>query len=300
MNRGGRLRHLHRRLEHRSPIGDVTVTIGGITANTDLTLDETTLTFTTGNWDTAQTVRVTAGQDDDAVDEEGVNIAHTVSSSSDTKYDGLAVANLPVTVTDDDTVGVTISETSLDIEEGDSDTYTVVLVTEPVGDVTVTIGGITDTDLTLDKTTLTFTTGNWDTAQTVRVTAEQDDDAVDEAVVNVTHTVTSTADSDYDGLAVANVPVTITDDDTVGVTISETSLEIEEGDFDTYTVVLDTEPIGDVTVTIDGVTDTDVTLDKTTLTFTHRQLGHGTDGEGDGGAGRRRGGRRGGRHHARR
>ena len=55
-----------------------------------------------------------------------------------------------------------------------------VLDTEPVGDVTVTIGGITDTDLTLDKTTLTFTTGNWDTAQTVRVTAEHDDDAVDE------------------------------------------------------------------------------------------------------------------------
>ena len=48
--------------------------------------------------------------------------------------------------------------------------------------------------------------------------------------------------------------VSITDDDTAGVTISETSLEIEEGDSDTYTVVLDTEPAGDVTVTIDGVT----------------------------------------------
>ena len=99
---------------------------------------KTNLTFTSGNWDTAQTVTVTAGQDDDAVNEEVVTIKHTVSSSADTKYDGLAADNVPVTVTDDDTAGVTISETSLDIEEGDFDTYTVVLDTEPVGDVTVT------------------------------------------------------------------------------------------------------------------------------------------------------------------
>ena len=38
-----------------------------------MTLDGTTLTFTTGNWDAEQTVRVTAGQDADAVDEEEVN-----------------------------------------------------------------------------------------------------------------------------------------------------------------------------------------------------------------------------------
>ena len=249
------------------PAGDVTVTIDGVTG-TDVSLNKTTLNFTSGNWDTAQEVTVTALQDDDAVNEEVATIKHTVSSSDDNKYDGLTADTVPVTVTDDDTVGVTISETSLDIEEGDFDTYTVVLDTEPTGDVTVTIGGVTNTDVTLDKTTLTFTTSNWDTTQTVRVTAGQDDDAVDEAVVNVTHTVSSSNDTKYDGLAVANLPVAVTDDDTVGVTISETSLEIEEGDFDTYTVVLDTEPVGDVTVTIDGVTDTDVTLDKTTLTFT--------------------------------
>ena len=249
------------------PAGDVTVAIGGV-AGTDLTLDKPTLTFTTGNWDTAQTVQVTAGQDDDAVDEDVVSITHAVSSTADSDYDGLAAGSVAVSVIDDDTVGVTISETALEIDEGDSDTYTVVLDTEPVGDVTVTIGGVAGTDLTLDKPTLTFTTGNWDTAQTVQVTAEQDADAVDEDVVSITHAVSSTADSDYDGLAAGSVAVSVTDDDTVGVTISETALEIDEGDSDTYTVVLDTEPVGDVTVTLGGVADTDLTLDKTTLTFT--------------------------------
>ena len=191
----------------------MTVTFGGI-SGTDLTLDKTSLTFTTRNWDTAQTVKVTAGEDDDAVDEEVVNITHTVSSSADSDYDGLAAGSVAVSVTDDDEVGVTISEISLEIEEGDFDTYTVVLDTEPVGDVTVTVGGITDTDVTVDKTTLTFTTGNWDTAQTVRITAGQDDDAVDEEEVTITHTVSSTADSQYDGVAAASVAVTVTDDET--------------------------------------------------------------------------------------
>ena len=249
------------------PAGNVTVTIGGVTG-TDLSVDKTSLTFTTGNWNTAQAVKVTAGQDDDALDEEAVNVTHAVSSGDDTKYDGLAAVSVPVTVTDDDTAGVTISAASLDIEEGDFDTYTVVLDTEPVGDVTVTIGGVTGTDLSIDKTSLTFTTGNWNTAQTVKVTAGQDDDAVDEEVVNITHTVSSSGDSDYEGLTAVSVPVTVTDDDTAGVTVSTTTLAINEGASDTYTVVLDTEPAGNVTVAIGGVTGTDLSLDKISLTFT--------------------------------
>ena len=249
------------------PAGSVTVTIGGFTG-TDLTLDKTTLTFTTGNWDTAQTVQVTAGQDDDAIDEEVVNLTHAVSSTGDSDYDGLAAGSVAVTVTDNDTAGVTISETSLDIDEGDSDTYTVVLDTEPAGNVAVTIGGFTGTDLTLDKTALTFTTGNWDTAQTVQVTAGQDDDAEDEAVVNLTHAVSSSGDSDYDGLAAGSVAVTVTDDDTAGVTVSETSLDIDEGDSDTYTVVLDSQPTHTVTITVNDPSNTDVTAEPASLTFT--------------------------------
>ena len=40
--------------------------------------------------------------------------------------------------------------------------YTVVLGSLPAGDVTVTIGGNSDTDVSLDKTTLTFTDQDWD------------------------------------------------------------------------------------------------------------------------------------------
>ena len=68
-----------------------------------------------------------------------------------------------------------LSETGLTVTEGDAagSTYTVKLATQPTGEVTVTVSGHAGTDLTLDKTTLTFTVDNWATAQTVTVKAGQ-------------------------------------------------------------------------------------------------------------------------------
>ena len=250
------------------PKASVTVIVD-LPANAAFTVSPGSLTFTPDDWDQSQQITVTATEDSNARDELAATINHSIASD-DTKYRAVSVSSVAVTVTDNDNAGVVVSEATLTIEEGDSGTYTVVLGTEPVGDVTVTIGGVTDTDVTLDKTVLTFTTQNWDTAQTVTVTAEDDDDATDEALVTLTLTVTSADDSDYDGLSTASVAVTVTDDDSAGVIVSEATLDIEEGNTDTYTVVLGSEPAGDVTVTIGGVTDTDVTLDKTVLTFTRQ------------------------------
>ena len=63
------------------------------------------------------------------------------------------------------------------VAEGATGTYTVALATEPSADVTVTVSGQAGTDVSLSGLTnnrLTFTTGNWDTSQTVTVTAAQD------------------------------------------------------------------------------------------------------------------------------
>ena len=55
--------------------------------------------------------------------------------------------------------------------------------------------------VTVSPTVLTFTTGNWATAQTVTVTAEQDDDdASDETVDGDAHDVNSTADTAYNAV----------------------------------------------------------------------------------------------------
>ena len=250
------------------PAGDVTVTISGH-SGTDVSLDKTTLTFTDQDWSTEQTMTVTAENDDDTNDENDVTLTHTVASTDDSDYDGTAADSVTVSITDDDMAGATISKTALELEEGTSDTYTVVLDSPPAGDVTVTISGNADTDVLLDKTTLTFTDQDWNTEQTVTVTAEHDDDEQDEADVNLTHALSSTADTDYDGIAADSVTVSVIDDDKPRVIIRPTAVIVPEGYATGYTVVLNTLPDEEVTITVNDPTDnTDVTADPASLTFT--------------------------------
>ena len=173
-----------------------------------------------------------------------------------------------VNITNTDITGVTVSQTSLTIVEGGTGTYTIVLDTKPFGDVTITTGGLNNSELSVDKATLTFTPINWNTEQSVTVTAAQDDDTANEAAINVTHTATS-ADNGYNGVSVGNVAVSVNDDDVEGVSVSPTALSVTEGETATYTVVLTTEPANNVTITINDPTDnTDVTTSPASLTFT--------------------------------
>ena len=245
------------------PTGEVTVTVSGH-ASTDVTLDKTTLTFTVDNWDVAQTVTVTAAEDDDGVTDAVVRLTHTVSGGG---YGSTTVPDVEVSITENDSAGVVISKDSLTVGEGDAagSSYTVRLATRPSASVSVSITGHAGTDLTLDKTTLTFTVGNWDTAQTVTVKAGEDDDASNE-----TATLTHTASGGDYALVSNTLPVTLTDDDTATIVLSETDLTVTEGYSagSSYTVKLATQPSGSVSVAITGHAGTDLTLDKTTLTFT--------------------------------
>ena len=83
---------------------------------------------------------------------------------------------------------------------------------------------------------------------------------------NATITVTAT------DIAGSNTPATQTFDVRVkgrrGVTISRNALTVNEGSSDNYTVVLDSEPTGPVTVTPTVPANTDVSVDPPELTFT--------------------------------
>ena len=162
-----------------------------------------------------------------------------------------------VSITDDDTAGVTVSETSLDIDEGDSDTYTVVLDSQPTHNVTITVNDPSNTDVTADPADLTFTPTNWDTAQTVTVTASQDSGHDDEDGT-VTHTAAST-DTKYDGISVGNVLVNVTDDDDVPVTVSfeQDTYSVIEGENVTVTVTLSADPERTVTIPITATNQDD-------------------------------------------
>ena len=243
------------------PMADVTVTIQ-VPDNADIAVDQTELTFTADNWNTPQTVTVTATQDDDAITDDPVTLTHTVSGGD---YEGVAAADVEAMITEDDTVGVTISTDALELPEGSSQSYTVVLDTEPAADVMIAIQVPDNADIAVDQTALTFTADNWNTPQTATLTAAHDDDAITDDPVVLTHAVSG---GDYEGVTAAGVVVTIIEDDMPGVTVSETALTITEGGSQNYTVVLDTEPAADVTVAVAALEDADIAVDQTVLTFT--------------------------------
>ena len=125
--------------------------------------------------------------------------------------------NADVTIVDNDIRGVTVSETgTLPVDEGATAAYTVVLDSEPTGDVTVTpeVQGATDADISVSEA-LTFTAQNWHVPQTVIVTAGSDDNRISGSAT-ITHTVMG---GDYEANGVTAAPVPVAEADFEGRTI---------------------------------------------------------------------------------
>ena len=85
---------------------------------------------------------------------------------------------------------VLLSEKILSLTEGGGAPYSVRLNRQPAANVTVTIGGHEDTDVTLHLTDLTFTASNWQVPQRVFVSTDSDPNVTNESV-RLTHTATS-------------------------------------------------------------------------------------------------------------
>ena len=265
------------------PAADVTVTISS--DNADVTFRSTsdgnrsagmiggvsvpnavlTLTFTDGNWDTAQTVETEVAADA-TTEDESVVLTHAITSP-DSGYNALPDQTVKIEITDDDPADLTFVDTtapaddrSLDVTENSEATYTVALAAQPTADVTVTInssdngavGVRTDSTVGFGATAeLTFTMDNYSTAQDVMVLARPDGNAVSENVT-LSHAVES-ADLKFKGPAIIAAKIAAVPDDaadkddqiaaarnslnvaveavdtSAGIRISETTLTLVDG-----------------------------------------------------------------------
>ena len=241
------------------PDGTVTVT-PAVPAGTALTVSPESLTFTAGNWSEAQEVTLRAAEDADAEVEAVVTVRHAVSG-----YGAVTTAAaVAVTIAGEGHGGSGGDADGAEVPEGGSGGYTVVLESEPAGEVTVTAAVAAGTDVTVSPEILRFTADNWSVAQEVTVRAAEDADALADAEVAVRHAV-----SGYGAVTTAaTVTVTVTENDTAGVAVSPTALSVPEGGSGSYTVVLESEPAGEVTVTAAVAAGTDVTVSPESLTFT--------------------------------
>lgn len=250
----------------KEPTSDVIITAS--TFSSDISLSPEILTFTSVNWLSPQTITITAVDDETFEGSDFVSISHAISSD-DTDYNSLFLNGLNFNVLDNDGFTVTESGGTTNVTEGGAtDSYTIVLNENPFSNVTLALS--TSTQYTLSTSTVVFTSSNWDTPQTVTVTAVDDESIENDHTATITGTITTFAFK-YSNTALPSVTVLITDNDapTPGVTITEssgTTALTEAGTTDSYTVVLDTEPTANVVVTV--TPDADSTVTSSPLTFT--------------------------------
>ena len=204
-----------------APLTDVVFRVSG-DDDTEATVDLSSLTFTSSNWDVTQVVTVT-GVDDFVVD--GIQLSEVLvgvdASLSDAAFASLTDQVVAVTTVDNDTTGFIIGESEIVVSENQtSSTFSVVLSSAPLTDVVFRVSGDDDTEATVDLSSLTFTSSNWDVAQVVTVTGVEDfvvdGDQVSRVFVSVDEL---NSDDSFVSLHDQVVHVTTTDDDAAEIEI---------------------------------------------------------------------------------
>ncbi len=250
------------------PTGVVIITPSS--SDTEAATVTAVLIFTTANWDQPQTVTVTGV--DDSLDNPGdariATISHAVAGGG---YGAVPAATVRVTVTDDDAAGIRSSGTDVTLSDGvrfsqpTALVYEVRLRSRPTGDVTVTPTS-SDTTVATVSGPLIFTTDNWYVLRAVTVRPVDDDiDHDPNRTTIISHAVSG---SGYNDVQAAPFTVTVTDDESAGITLSEGAVSVaENGGTATYTVVLDSQPTGEVIITPSS-SDTGAATVAPILTFT--------------------------------
>ncbi|MDB6120962.1 MAG: hypothetical protein JWO08_4743, partial [Verrucomicrobiaceae bacterium] len=265
------------------PSSDVAITLGttptGQTTLTGLTLSANgVLNFTPTNWNTVQTVTVTAV--DDAISEgpHSATITSTVSST-DSRYNNFAIGDINVAITDNDTgsriVIAPTSGTTEVTEGGATDVVNISLSGPAAPTANVIVNLVTTGQTTLSASTLTFTPANWTTPQAVTVTAFND--ATSEVVFTDTLTATTDAAQPAGFISLtAATPVIVNDNDdlanaanTIQVILTNGATRVVEGGMtDTFEVALRRAPTANVTLTATQLPASMVSLSSGSLTFT--------------------------------
>jgi hypothetical protein len=274
------------------PSGDVTIGVF-VDDATEGSVSPTSLTFTNANWNTPQTVTVT-GVDDQAVDGSvDFTVVAEPTTSTDPEWNALSVLAVPATNGDSgDTASFTldVGDGVVTSETGSTDSFTVVLDSEPSADVSIDFRSDDTTEGLVgsamggpfsESVTFTFTPANWNTPQTVWVQGQDDFERTNQSERSdgpVVYTIVSenvtSADPNYAAITdaqVADVQATNEDDglDIEGITVAPTSVVIpEDGAPETISVTLDTQPSDTVTVPVVTGDTTEATVDVTELIFT--------------------------------
>lgn len=254
-----------------APIGDVEFTVAssnedeGVVAPTALTFDETT-------WNIPQNVLVSGIDDLVADGNQSYSVIVHVASSVDAEYAGLSDQSVAATNTDDETPGITVAPTSglFTGENGSTASFTIVLNTQPIADVSIGISSAAPTEGVANQSSVTFTASAWSTPQTITVAGVDDAVADGSRLYSVVTASATSADGNYNGLNADDVTLTNVDDDVASISMSPTTglSTTESGGTASISLVLTSEPSATVTVNVASTDTTEGTVAPATFVFT--------------------------------
>lgn len=238
------------------------------------TLDKSVLVFTPADWFVPQTVTVSAIDDQvDDGDQVGIVTLSVNDAVSEARFANLPDETLSVLIEDDDTIGFTLSKTTaLVSESATTDSFTVKLDAKPASDVVFEIASTQSTEVTTSVSNLTFTPDNWNILQTVILTGVDDNTTDGDQQVDVTLSILEDAsDNQFDLLADQIIVVTVADDDTAGLIVTQANGKTssrESGVPDSFTIRLTTQPASNVVVNIASADTSEATVsaDRVILT----------------------------------
>lgn len=247
------------------PLADVVLNISS-EHDDKLTISSKQLIFTSSNWNINQSVIFTAIDDNITSGDLSFNIK-IKSSSTDTLYNNISENIIQITIKDDDLAGIIYDSTSATLDEGQSITRTFRLKSQPISDVTLNISSNNSSRISISKPSLIFTASNWNTEQSVKFTAIDNNIYDGDVTVSVNIKSTST-DINYSNLS-SGFAITVKDNDTSGIIADTTSATITEGQYITRTFKLKSQPTSNVILNISSNdTNSRLSISKSSLVFT--------------------------------
>ena len=265
-------------LDHQ-PTANVTVGLSS-TNIIEGTVSPASVTFTKDDWKAPQVVTVT-GQDDPSPDHDKTyRISTAAAVSDDPAFDGKNPADVELVNIDNETAGITVVPRSglSTSENGGQDTFTVVLNSEPKNDVTIALTSSNTMEGTVSPESLVFTPRNWRAPQLVTVTGVDDGDLKDPKHAYKINVSATSEDQNYNRFTMITVDVVNEDNESAGLTVAlvsgidpidSTKLRTSENlDSATFTVALNSPPVGDVTIPVVSDATGEGTVSPESLTFT--------------------------------
>ena len=240
-----------------------------------VTVSPSTLRFTPENWNTLQTVTVTAADDvlADGNQLASVRLAVNLAFSSG-GYDHAPFVDVHTTTLDNELAALIVQETNgttIVSESGTTDAVHVRLSAVPTSTVTVLVSVDDSSEIGASVSLLTFTASNWNVPQSVSLTG-LDDAIVDGPVLSqLRFAFAASSPGAYASALPTSVAVTTSDNEIAGLVVVESggsTAVSEAGSSDTVTVRLTARPVQNVILTIQSLDTTEFTVSPMTLTFT--------------------------------